>query len=115
MFTNVLFFCFVFRCEAAIFVYSVTLTVNAVPLKLSNEERGQIACLIGGGSCSFCGNDTGQSECPQWTQDDILNIFKSQLKSAAIVAAILMVYSVGLIRFGFALRRHMSTYEIDYV
>jgi hypothetical protein len=104
-----------FPCEGAIFVYSVTLSVNAVKIKLSDVARGEIACLIGGGSCSFCGNDAGKDECPEWTNDDILTIFKSQMTTAATMAAILMVYSVGPLRFGFVLRRHISTYEIDYV
>lgn len=112
--TNVLTFS-IFPCEGAILVYSVTLSVNAVSIDLSNDERGQIACLLGGGTCSFCGNDTGEDQCPEWTDDDILRIFRSQMTSAATVAAILVAYSVGPLRFGFVLRRHISTYEIDYV
>lgn len=90
------------------------LMVNAVPVQLS-DERGEIACQIGGGSCSFCGNDDGKPECPEWTEDELVTIFRSELKHAATAAAILMVYSVGPLRFGFAFRKHISTYEVSTI
>ena len=101
--------------EAVLFAYSVILAVNVVSLDLSKETRSAIACRIGGETCSFCGNDDGQTECPEWTEDDLERVFRSELKQAATVAAILMVYSVGPLRFGFALRKHVSTYEVSSI
>jgi hypothetical protein len=89
------------------------LAVNALSVPLSYEQRGQIACEIGGETCSFCGNDDGELECPEWTEDELDKIFRSELKHAATMAAILLVYSVGPLRFGFAFRKHISTYEVS--
>ena len=104
-----------FRCTAVLFTYSVMLAVNALSVELSYEQRGELACEIGGQTCSFCGNDDIELECPEWTEDDLDRIYRSELKHVATLAAILMVYSVGPLRFGFDFRKHISTYEVGSV
>jgi hypothetical protein len=100
---------------ATIFVQSILLSSSIVNIPVNNKLRGEIACLIAAPTCSFCNNDVGQTECPEWTETDVKIVLSSQLKSSAALAAIFMIYSVGALRFGFVLLRHISRYQIDYV
>jgi hypothetical protein len=102
---------------AAIFVVSITFSVTfVVPFKLSDDERGILACTIDTvQSCSSCYNRIGLTKCPEWTTDEVIKVIQSQLKQSASLAAIVFLYSMGSIRFGVMLRKHISSYQIDYV
>jgi hypothetical protein len=82
---------------------------------MNDEIRGILACSISAGSCTFCDNDEGMPRCPQWSEDDVKAVLKTQLKGSATLAALFMFYSLGALRFGFTLRTHISMYQIDYV
>lgn len=110
---NVLILFSLLRCEAVVFTYSVFLAAKFVPYDF--DDRGEIACRIGRETCSFCGSDDVETKCPEWTEDDLDRIYRSELKHVATLAAILMVYSVGPLRFGFDFRKHISTYEVSSV
>ena len=102
---------------AAIFVVSITFSVTfVVPFKLSDDERGILACTIDTvQSCSSCYNRIGLTKCPEWTTDEVIKVMQSQLKQSASLAAIVFLYSMGSIRFGVMLRKHILSYQIDYV
>lgn len=100
---------------AAVFVGSVILSTSYVDSTMNYTLRGSLACSISAGSCSYCDNDKGLPECPEWSESDVSAVLKSQLKSSATIACLFMFYSLGALRFGFLLRKHISNYQIDYV
>ena len=102
---------------AAIFVVSIIYGVTfIVRLKISDNERGILACTIDTvQSCSSCYNRTDSPKCPEWTTAEVIKVMQSQLKQSASLAVIVFLYSMGSIRFGFMLRKHISSYQIDYV
>lgn len=63
-------FCF-FSFAAVIFVGSVLLSTSYVDNIMNDELRGTLACSIGAGSCSFCGNNRDERECPEWSETDV--------------------------------------------
>lgn len=92
------------------------MSTSLVDVPLSDSERGRIACLIDGSqSCTFCDNKSDLRECPEWEENEVVRVLQTQLKQSATVAAIFWLYAVSALRFGFALRKHISMYEIDYV
>ena len=100
---------------AVLFVGSVLLSTRYVDTTIDYELRGALACSISAGSCSYCNNDSGLTECPEWSEADVTKVLKAQLKASATLAALFMVYSLGALRFGFTLQHHISMYQIDYV
>ena len=100
---------------AIIFATSVFHSVTIVDVPLDDNQRGKAACNISAPTCSYCGNTVGERECPEWTHDDVLSVIRTQLKQSATLAAIFLIYSMGALRFGFVLRKHIRMYQIDYV
>jgi hypothetical protein len=83
---------------------------------LKEGQRARIACSIDTvDSCTLCGNRLGLTECPEWSTEDVFKVLQTQLKQSATLAAIFLVYSLGALRFGFVLRKHVRQYQIDYV
>lgn len=52
---------------------------------------------------------------PEWDDEDVMKIIKTVLKQSACLAGMLLAYGLGALRFGFALKRYIQTYQIDYV
>lgn len=88
---------------------------SSVSLKtLSDSTRGDVACFFNTGkSCTRCDEDVRR--CPEWTEQDAASVLETQGKSSATLAAIFTVYALGSIQFGFNIRKHISTYQIEYV
>lgn len=81
---------------------------------IDDRTRGVIACFLDQqGVCSRC--DAATNKCPEWTRQDVTVVIQTQIKITATVAAICITYSFGVIQFGLALKRHLSTYQIAYV
>lgn len=74
---------------AVIFAQSILLSSSIVDVTMGDSLRGELACLIAAPTCSFCNNDDGQQECPQWTEADVKTVLSSQLKSSAALGKIL--------------------------
>jgi hypothetical protein len=91
------------------------ISIDAVDQDIDDKSRGQIACSISAATCSFCDNDKGKPECPEWSEQDVSSVLKTTLKQLATLSAIFLLYSIGALRFGFVLRKHLSLYQIDYV
>jgi len=54
-------------CSGTIFVQSILLSSNVVDIPLDDQLRGELACTVAQGSCSFCNNEISKPECPEWT------------------------------------------------
>lgn len=99
-----------------IFSASIAWSVNLVTYPITDDLRGIISCSIDTAtSCSQCNNPFDLRECPEWSTEDVVRILRTQLKQSATLAAIVLIYSVGSLRFGFILRKHIASYQIDYV
>lgn len=102
----------------AVFATTLSFTADLVSNPIGDATRGEIACYLdgpddGGGGCSACGRTTNR--CPEWTVGDVTTIYKSQAFSLAVIAAIFFAYAFGAARFGFHMRRHLNSYQIEYV
>ena len=61
---------------------------------MSNEQRGNIACTIDlQGTCTLCGNTLGESQCPQWSNEDVKLIFEEDVLDFIVNKA--MEYKLG--------------------
>jgi len=105
---------------AAIFIMSILLSTSLVNVIISEKERGRFACLVDDAqSCTNCSDrafhDPSMRECPEWENSEVVKILQTQLKQSATTAIILALYAFSALRFGLALRRHVSMYQIDYV
>jgi hypothetical protein len=103
------------RSIGATFAYCIFTSVSVVDQNIDNQTRGEIACTISAITCSSCDNNKGEQECPEWSEQDVSSVLKTTLKQLATLSAIFMLYSIGALRFGFVLRKHLSLYQIDYV
>ena len=56
---------------ATIFVQSILLSSNIVDVDIDDQLRGELACSIAQSSCSFCYNEDGKRECPEWDDSDV--------------------------------------------
>lgn len=84
-------------------------------LALTDQERGNIACAISDNECTSCDAILAQNRCPEWSEEDITEIVRRQLKQSATLAAIFILYDVNVMMHGLNLRKHLSMYQIDYV
>jgi len=97
-----------------IFSTSVTFAGALSSIPLDDSARGTIACYYAyNQACSNCDSETNR--CPEWTSGDVVIVLQSQAKTSATFAAIFFVYAFGIFRFGFVLRKHIATYQIEYV
>jgi hypothetical protein len=98
----------------AVFSACIAFSLSFEELPVSDTIRGKIACFIDqSGSCSGC--DSSGPRCPEWSNDNVTRIIQSQAKAGASLAGIFLIYAFGTLRYGLALRAHMSNYMIDYV
>jgi len=84
-------------------------------LKLTDDERGNIACTINNNQCTNCDSRIAGIRCPEWSYEDITIIVRRQLQQCAILAAIFVLYDLNVMMHGLNLRKHLSMYQIDYV
>jgi len=96
----------------SVFVASFIWSYN---LKLSDGERGSIACKINNDQCTDCEAEIEALRCPEWPLGEITCIVRRQLKQSAVMAAIFILYDLNVMIHGFNLRKHLSMYQIDYV
>jgi hypothetical protein len=94
---------------------------------ISDSVRGAIACSIDqSGSCTNCPEDImilnsteslvlPESQCPEWSQENVKRILQSQAKTGANLAVICMLYAIGAFRYGLTVRKHIANYKIAYV
>ena len=100
---------------ASLFVASFVLSGVLLQVPIDDAARRKVACGIDDNvSCTGCNGELLE-QCPEWRIDDVTRILQTQLKQSATVAAILILYSISVLRFGFVLRKHLSMYQIDYV
>jgi hypothetical protein len=98
----------------AIFGTTISFSVNLVSNPISDDIRGTIACALGSrGECTQC--ELQQNRCPEWTIQDVATIYKTQALGIAACAAIFCIYAVRAARFGFIMRGHLLSYQIEYV
>lgn len=96
-----------------IFVSSLIWSTN---LNLTDGERGDVACVINDSDCTQCDEaQSSEDKCPEWTDDEVTSILRTQLKQSATLAAIFILYALNVLNYGIVLRRHLSMYQIDYV
>lgn len=98
-----------------VIVSSSILFAAAIPtISIDDMIRGKIACAIARNyGCSSCGSEA--ERCLEWSVSDVIRILQTQSKTSAAIAAIFLVYAFGAFRFGFVMRRHIATYQIEYV
>ena len=84
-------------------------------LKLTDGERGNIACTLNDGQCSNCDYGIEALRCPEWSFEEITSIVRRELAQSAVLAAIFILYDLNVMIHGFNLRKHLSMYQIDYV
>lgn len=106
---------------------------------VDQDTRGSIACLEDdANTCSCCTSSPtceGANKCPevrsiteitflhnkiltflhQWTSADVTRVLQSTMTITIVLAAILLCYAIGTLRYGVELKQHISMYEIDYV
>lgn len=106
----------------SIFIASLLHSVDLVYIDLDEKLRATIACYVGTvNSCTNCEALTSNitlhvSEiCTEWNREDVLKIMQTQLKQSASLAAIMLMYALTALRFGFRLKSIVSSYEVDYV
>jgi hypothetical protein len=100
----------------ALFIASIIFSVDLVDSPIEESSRGPVACFVDRDvSCTKCESYIPPSErCPEWPLDDVTRILGTQLKQSASLAAIFILYAIGVLRFGIGLRRHLGKYQIDY-
>jgi hypothetical protein len=101
---------------AAIFVGSLQYAASLHNSPINESERGVVACKVDrNATCTMCDEIHAPDRCPEWTIDEVTQIMQTQLKQSAALAAIFIIYALGVLRFGITLRQHLSLYQIDYV
>ena len=101
---------------ATIFSASIAFSISLRAVPISASERGNIACFLDSvGSCTKCELEDASQRCPEWSRADVTKVIQTQAKGAASLAAIFIIYAISALRFGFVLRKHVTTYQIDYV
>ena len=110
---------------ALMFSFCIVFSLSLTDEPISDSNRGQLACHIDqSGSCTQCNENIDDDtvapfplyeQCPEWSMDDVTRIIQSQTKAGATLAAICLLYSVGSIRYGIAMQKHISDYLIEYV
>ena len=101
----------------ALFAASVAFSSSFVDIPLTDSQRGDLACFLDqAASCTNCDLPQGDpNRCPEWTVSDVTKVIQTQAKSSASLAAILMLYAFSALRFGWAMRKHIRMYQIQYV
>jgi predicted Fe-S protein YdhL (DUF1289 family) len=103
-----------------IFSAGIAFSLSLEEIPISHELRGAIACFIDqSGSCTGC-NTTSQElqeldRCPEWSEREVTKILQTQAKASSALAAIFLIYAFGVLTHGINLRRHITSYQIDYV
>ena len=59
--------------------------------------------------------DTKIRACPEWEESEVVRVLQTQFKQSGTVAALMLLYAMSALRFGWALRKHIARYEIDYI
>jgi len=99
-----------------IFCVSILWSVDLVNFSLTDTQRGDLACSIDAvNSCTQCDNSNELPKCPEWSLEDVVKVLQTQLKESATLAAIVFLYSLGSVRFGLVLLKHIMGYQIEYV
>jgi multisubunit Na+/H+ antiporter MnhC subunit len=107
---------FVGAALTTVFFSSIYFNVSLVHDPISEATRGQLACFIDrSGSCTLCDTQPTDAQCPEWSRLDVTRILQSQSKAGASLAAICFLYAVGALRYGFTMRKHIRSYQIEYV
>jgi len=99
----------------AIFVTSLVMLWSYTSKAISNEEWYELACNLDTDlkNCETCSET--EHECPQWKESEVLGILRTTLKQSTISAFIFLMYAFHGVGYGFVLREHIATYQIDYV
>lgn len=101
---------------ATIFGASILFSADLINAPIDESQRGEVACGVDRGvSCTNCDATVHSERCPEWSLEDVTKILQTQLKQSATLAAIFILYAIGVLRFAVTLRRHLSLYQIDYV
>eukprot|EP00587_Corethron_hystrix_P011375 CAMPEP_0113328072 /NCGR_PEP_ID=MMETSP0010_2-20120614/19765_1 /TAXON_ID=216773 ORGANISM="Corethron hystrix, Strain 308" /NCGR_SAMPLE_ID=MMETSP0010_2 /ASSEMBLY_ACC=CAM_ASM_000155 /LENGTH=108 /DNA_ID=CAMNT_0000189257 /DNA_START=33 /DNA_END=359 /DNA_ORIENTATION=+ /assembly_acc=CAM_ASM_000155 len=99
----------------SIFVTSVVVLVMFKPESLEDKDLYTNACRLDVRimNCSNC--TKGHEICPQWSKEQVVGILRTNLKMSAISSLIALMYAFSGVGYGFVLRDHISTHQIDYV
>ena len=97
-----------------IFVGSIVFSSYLTDITLKDSARGNFACAVDRtGTCTRC--DEAFNKCPEWTNEDVVKVLRSQAKSSATLAGIFLLYTSGIIRFAAQWWRINQSYQIGYV
>lgn len=100
----------------AIITGSILASIRFGYYPITDEERGAVACNFDTArTCSYCGNRIGEQECPEWTAGDVTSLLQAEYKMTAILAVIFITYAISATRYGILAKKHISSYQIDYV
>jgi len=98
----------------ALLVACILLSLALDHLALTPRQRGSVACFLDPfDDCTNC--DGTVDRCPEWSVEDVRSVLQTQIKASATVAAIFILHSFSVFRFGLTLRRHIATYQIGFV
>lgn len=101
---------------ATVFSSSIAYSISLRAVPISDVERGEIACILDSvEGCSNCDSPDSSLKCPEWSRADVTKVIQTQAKGAASLASIFIIYALSAVRFGFQMRKHVTTYQIDYV
>jgi hypothetical protein len=98
------------------FALTVAFSFYLGEVSISESTRAAIGCFFNE-DCHGCNIPSMPPEkvCTSFTEADVDSIVRTQCKSVATLSVIFMIYCWSLIRFGFLIRKHLATYQIEYV
>jgi uncharacterized BrkB/YihY/UPF0761 family membrane protein len=98
------------------FVATLTFSIYLGHTSVDENTRASAACFFDG-DCYGCQDPQLPLEdvCTSFSEDNIDKIIRTECKSVVTLSVIFMVYCWTLIRFGFTIRKHLATYQIEYV
>lgn len=113
---------------AAVLAASLVYSFDLVDVDYDDTRQANLACALDTANSCTCCNVTdencynedeellpGREKCAEWSDNDVLSVLRTVLKQSACLAGMLLLYSLGSLRFGFVLRHQVKRYRIDYV
>jgi len=92
----------------------MTFLTNKNLLSEDPETVLAVGCVIDGTSgsstCSDCPN-----YCPEWSNDDVRNVLRSQIKFSAMICIVLLVYSSKSVKIGQSWFLLYRDYREEYI
>ena len=99
-------------------LFSVALPKTFIP---SSSEANLIACARDLVGCCCCHNQTlvshgyYHSTCPEWREDEIVEMTATDIKMAGLVAFLSFAYLLGALIVAGLLRENLKNYKSEFV